>query len=51
MKKVATSIELKKSTLFIFKSKKSKFGNTLTTTDPTNTSGTTVSTGIFLGKA
>ena len=50
MKKELTAINLKKSTLFVFKSKKGKSGyytDTIKTyTDPTNTSATSHTSGI-----
>ena len=50
MKKELTAINLKKSTLFVFKSKKGKSGYytdmTKTYTDPTNTSATSHTSGI-----
>lgn len=45
MEKSATVIKLKKSTLFVFKSKKGRDKNN--TTDPTNTTGTSLTTGII----
>lgn len=50
MKKEPTAINLKKSTLFVFKSKKSKSGNYAdafkTYSDPTNTSATSHTSGV-----
>lgn len=51
MKKELTTINLKKSTLFVFKSKKGKSGNYADTfktyTDPTNTSATSHTSGVI----
>ena len=45
MEKSTVSIKVKKSTLFVFKSKKGKEKHT--STDPTNTTGMTQTTDIF----